>query len=287
MARPQTAICAEGAQFGIFLTLTLEDGPTAAAVVRRAAAALPGLTAAALPGRAAGGPLSAIGFGATAWPRLFGGGRAPADLFVHIHSPYHDANFAVARALMSRLEDGARLVEEIHGFRTQGGRDLTGFVDGTENPQDEDRARVALVGAADPAFAGGSYAHIQRYIHDLRRWESLDVAAQEAAVGRTKADDIELDDEVKPPTAHIARVVIEQDGAELEILRHSLPYGTTTEHGLYFLAYGGSPAPFRRMLDRMVRRDGEGHADRLLDFTRPVTGAAFFMPSLDFLEALA
>ena len=78
--------------------------------------------------------------------------------------------------------------------------------------------------------------------------------------------------------------MIEEEGEELEILRHSLPYGTTSEHGLYFVAYCRSPAPFRKMLERMVLRDGEGHADRLLDFTTAVTGAAFFAPSLEFLE---
>jgi putative iron-dependent peroxidase len=306
MVRPQAAICAEGGVFGIFLTLTLAADEDAAPVVRRVAAALPALTPGVGDWLGEPGLVSAIGFGAAVWPRLFGARRpaalapfealadgprsapaTPGDLLVHIHSSRHDANFALAREVVRRLEGAARLVEEIHGFRYSGGRDLTGFVDGTENPKGEARAQVALVGAEDPDFAGGSYAHVQRYVHDLKRWERAPVSEQEAAIGRTKADDLELDDEVKPASAHIARVVIEEGGEELEILRHGLPYGTTTEHGLYFLAYGSSPAPFRKMLARMVRRDAGGHYDHLLDFTRPVTGAAFFVPSLAFLETTA
>lgn len=306
MVRPQAAICAEGGAFGIFLTLTLASDGDAVPVVRRTAAALPGLTSQAADRLNEAGLVSAIGFGAAVWPRLFGnrqpaalapfealadGARlAPAtaaDLFIHIHSSRHDANFALAREVMERLRGATRLVEEIHGFRTSEGRDLIGFVDGTENPKGCERAEVAVVGLEDPDFAGGSYVHLQRYVHDLWRWERLSVGEQEATVGRTKVDDLELDDAVKPASAHIARVVIEEAGEELQIVRHSLPYGTTTEQGLYFVAYGRSPAPFRKMLARMVRRDADGHYDHLLDFTRPVTGAAFFVPSLTFLESIA
>ncbi len=306
MVRPQAAICAEEAAFGIFMTLTLEADGDAAPTVRRTAAALPVLTAGMAEQLGERALVSAIGFGAAVWPRLFGarqpaaltsfkdladGPRSapatPADLFIHIHSSRHDANFALARKVMGRLEGAACLVEEIHGFRYREGRDLTGFVDGTENAKGEERTKVALVGAEDPDFVGGSYVHLQRYVHDLPRWEQRTVSEQEAIIGRTKVDDLELDDEVKPASAHIARVVIEEDGEELEILRHSLPYGTTTENGLYFVAYGRSPEPFRKMLARMVQRDGEGHYDHLLDFTRPVTGAAFFVPSLAFLERIA
>jgi porphyrinogen peroxidase len=305
MTVSQTGICAEGEAFGLFLTLVVADGPAVWAVVRRVAAALAGMNAAAALRLEEPNLACAIAFGADAWDRLCGpqrpaeltpfeplsdGGRVapatPADLFLHIHSARHDANFALAREVMAALGDAVRVVEEIHGFKTLGGRDLTGFVDGTENPKGEERAEVALVGAEDPDFAGGSYVNIQRYVHNLPRWEGLPVADQEAAVGRTKADDVELDDDIKPPTAHIARVVIEEDGQELELVRHSLPYGTTSENGLYFVAYGRSPQPFRKMLQRMVVRDNDGSYDRLLDFTHPVTGSSFFAPSLAVLRQL-
>ncbi len=305
MAEAQSGILAEGEAFGVFLTALLAEGDEAAAQVRRIAAELPALTRSMAARLGDSSLVSVIAFGAAAWPRLFAAAKpeglvpfesladgprrapaTPADLFIHIHSSRHDVNFALAREVMKRLGAAARLVEEVHGFRYLEGRDLTGFVDGTENAKGGERAGVALVGGEDTVFAGGSYVSLQRYVHDLGRWEALALAEQEGAIGRTREDDQELDDAVKPPSAHIARVVIEEEGAELEILRHSLPYGTTVEHGLYFVAYCRSPAPFRKMLERMVRRDGDGHADRLLDFTTPVTGAAFFAPATAFLEGL-
>ena len=302
MAEAQSGILAEGESFGVFVTALVAEGGEAAAQVRRLAAELPALTRATAARLGDCSLVSSIAFGAAVWPRLFsqekpaglepfepladGPRRAPAtpaDLFLHIHSGRQDANFVLAREVMKRLGDAVRPVEEIHGFKYLDGRDFTGFVDGTENARGGERAGVALVGDENPAHAGGSYVSLQRYVHDLGRWEALPRAGQEGAIGRTRDDDLELDDAVKPPSAHIARVVIEEEGGELEILRHSLPYGTTSEHGLYFVAYCRSPAPFRKMLERMVRRDESGHADRLLDFTAPVTGAAFFAPSIEAL----
>lgn len=303
MPRAQSAICAEGGDFALFLTFTLPDGADLIPV-RRALAALPALTDTVAAEMGEPALTSALGIGAAVWGRLTGqdkpeglvpfeplaeGDRsAPAtaaDLFLHIHSPRADADLMLARRFRARLGGAATLVEEVMGFRHMGNRDMTGFVDGTENPEGAERAEVALV--ADGPFAGGSFVSVQRYVHNLPKWESLPVSEQEAAVGRTKETDEELDDEVKPPTAHIARVVIKEDDEELEILRHSMPYGSTSEHGLYFVAYCADPAPFRRMLERMVLTRADGHRDRLLDFTTPVTGAAFFTPSVDVLEKLA
>jgi len=302
MTQPQSAICAEGGDFGLFLTLVLADGDVAP--VRRVLAALPDMTEALAAQLDEPGLLSSVAIGAECWGRLTGrelpdglvpfaplaeGGRkapaTPADLFLHIHSPRVDANLMLARRVMGALGSHVRVVEEVMGFRHLGKRDLTGFVDGTENPEGDERAEVALV--KDGPFAGGSFVSLQRYVHDLPRWEGLSLADQEAAIGRTKESDEEMDDEVKPPSAHIARVVIEEDGRELEVLRHSMPYGTTSENGLYFIAYCASPLPFRKMLERMVLSAGDGHHDRLLDFTRAVTGAAFFAPSVEFLTSLS
>lgn len=302
MALAQTAICADTGNFGLFITLQLAEG--GATGVRRAAAALPALTRAVADKLAEPALVSALGIGAQAWDAVVGAAKpaglvpfapladgdrlapaTPADLFLHIHSPRHDANLVLAREFMRALAGSATVVEEIMGYKHLGGRDLTGFVDGTENPEGAERAEVALV--AEGPFAGGSYVSLQRYVHNLLKWDSTPVPEQEQAVGRTKDDDQELDDDIKPPTAHIARVVIEEDGEELEVLRHSLPYGGTGENGLYFVAYCADPGPFRRMLERMVLRDENGAYDRLLDFTRPVTGAAFFTPSADMLESLA
>ena len=306
MAEPQSAICPETGNFAVYLTLTLCAGADSAAIVRRVAGGLERLTAEIAAETGEPSLVSAIGFGAAIWVRLFGqrgprelapfeplsdGPRAapatPADLFLHIHSARHDVNFLLARRVTCELEGAVHVVEEIHGFKHLGGRDLTGFVDGTENPKGDERALCALIGDEEADFAAGSHVNIQRYVHDLKNWNRQSLEAQEAAIGRTKTDDVELDDDEKPASAHIARVVIEENGEELRIVRHSAPYGTCAEHGLYFVAYGSSPLPFRRMLERMVIRDADGQYDRLLDFSKAVTGAAFFVPSRDFLHGFA
>jgi putative iron-dependent peroxidase len=247
--------------------------------------------------------LSAVAFSARAWPKLFksppppglvpfkaikDGPRTapatPADLFVHIHSHHHHANFALARRFMAEVRNTTNLVEEVQGFRGFEERDLIGFVDGTENPKGKDRIETAIAGRELGEFAGGSFVTVQRYVHDLARWERQSVKTQENAIGRTKKTNIEMSDAKKPATAHIARVVMEENGRELEILRQGLPYGTTGEAGVYFIAYGRTPTNFRRMLERMMRADAAGHHDHLMNFTQAVTGTNFFAPSVDFLK---
>jgi putative iron-dependent peroxidase len=304
MPKPQGAIVPESGDYGVYLTYTLR--PRAAReALRRACAALPALTKEAARESGEKSLVSAIAIGARAWPRIFGPAKprelapfktigtgkriapaTPADLFVHITSNRQDANFILARRVADAFHDVARMVEEVHGFRYLGGKDLTGFIDGTENPKGAEIPKAALVGAEDPAFAGGSYVSIQRYIHNLKLWDKQSLAAQEATIGRTKKHDIEIDDAKKPPTAHIARVVIEEDGEELQILRRSLPYGTATQAGLYFIAYGRNAHNFRRMLTNMMVHDSHGHHDHLMDFVHAVTGASFFAPSLDFLARI-
>jgi putative iron-dependent peroxidase len=301
MPTPQKAICPPASSFAIFLTFCLKEGHALA--VRPLLAAIP--LAADDTAKRLAEPLlySGVGVGAAAWVAIFGGPppdglvpfqalhegprqapSTPADLFIHIRGARHDACFALARSVVDLLAGTTTLVEEIHGFRNHEARDLTGFVDGTENPTGDERAVVALVPENAGLHAGGSYVSVQRYVHALDRWERLAVSEQEAAIGRTKADDVELAGAVKPPFAHISRVVIEEDGEELEILRQGLPYGTTSTCGVYFVAYCRRPEPFRQMLDRMVRSASDGHHDRLLDFTQAVTGASFFMPSREFLS---
>ncbi len=304
MARPQSAILPESGSFGLFLTMLVRPGGGPA--VRKLGGALENLAVEVAKRASLPMPVCAMGIGAQAWDEVVARPRpkhlapfkmirdgarcapsTPADLFFHLHSANHDANFALARDIRTALGEAATVVEEIHCFKHFGGRDLTGFVDGTENPKDDERAPVALVGEEEPGFEGGSYVNVQRYVHDLAAWEKLSVPEQEAVIGRTKAEDQELPPEAKPKTAHIARVVIEEDGQELEILRHSMPYGTTTEAGLYFVAYGKSPANFEKMLARMLVAERHGEHDHLMRYTRAVTGCAFFVPSIDFLEDLA
>ncbi|OFV90681.1 MAG: hypothetical protein A3J75_07275 [Acidobacteria bacterium RBG_16_68_9] len=143
-----------------------------------------------------------------------------------------------------------------------------------------------MIGNEDAAFAGGSYVFTQRYVHDLKTWAQVPVKEQERVIGRRKRDSRELPAKVKPPTAHISRVVIEEDGEELEIVRHSFPYGTVSEAGLFFIAYTRNLDIPEKMLRRMMGTVGDGLHDHLMDFSRAVSGATFFAPSLRVLRTL-
>lgn len=213
--------------------------------------------------------------------------HTPVDILLHIRSERHDLNYKAAVLLVNRLADSVTLAHEVHGFRYLDSRDLTGFVDGTENPQGEHRAAVALVGDDDPVFSGGSYIHLQRYEHDLEAWNRITVKQQEDILGRTKVDNKEYASADKALFAHTKRTSLKDaDGQSVEILRHSMPYGNLTQRGLMFASYGRSPKAFVQMLESMVLGDGAGNHDHLLHYSQAVTGQAFFAPSIEWLESL-
>ena len=254
------------------------------------------------------GSLSCVmGFGSEAWDRLFGSPRpaelhpfreiragarhavsTPGDLLFHIRAKRMDLCFELATQIMARLGDAVSPVDEVHGFRYFDDRDLLGFVDGTENPRGEAAIDAMLIGAEDAAFAGGSYVIVQKYLHDLAGWNALPTEAQERIIGRTKLSDIELDDAIKPTSAHNALTTIEEDGKEIKILRDNMPFGRVAEgeFGTYFIGYSRSPRTIEQMLENMFVGRPPGNYDRLLDFSRAVTGNLFFVPSATFLEAV-
>jgi putative iron-dependent peroxidase len=292
MAVPQPGIFAQGTRSHYHLEFDLRAGVTDEQI----RAALGGLRE---PAVTAGGSNVVVGFGATLWrwlepdaappdlapfePIEGQGRRAPAtqhDLWVWSHGTGEDVELDVARAINAALAPVAMLAAERPGFVYRDSRDLTGFVDGTENPPLERAHDVAIVPDLKPG-AGGSFVMTQRWVHDLAAFHAQDVDGQERTFGRTKPDSVELDD--KPASAHIARVVIEEDGEELEIYRRSVPYGTVLEHGLYFVAFSADPSRFTKMLARMFGTSGDGLHDRLTDFTHPVSGSFYFAPALDDL----
>ena len=245
-------------------------------------------------------------FGSDAWDILFGLPRpvglhpfkavvagprhsvsTPGDILFHIRAERMDLCFELATLISTRLGDAVTAVDETHGFRYFDDRDLTGFVDGTENPVGPEAVEATIVGDEDPGATGGSYVLVQKYVHDLVKWEALTTEAQELIIGRTKLADVELDDETKPSYAHNALTVIEENGVEIDILRHNMPFGNVTgESGTYFIGYARSPRVLLLMIDRMFVGSPPGNYDRLLDFTHPVTGTLFFAPSADFLDDL-
>ncbi len=249
-----------------------------------------------------------IGFGSDVWDQLFGLPRpaelhpfreihgrphravsTPGDILFHIRATRMDLCFELATQIMARLGHAVSPVDEVHGFRYFDDRDLIGFVDGTENPTDEAAIEATIIGDEDAAFAGGSYVVVQKYLHDLGGWNALSTEAQERIVGRTKLSDIELDDAVKPTFAHNALTTIAEDGKQLEILRDNMPFGNVAkgEFGTYFIGYARSPRRIEQMLVNMFVGRPAGNYDRLLDFSRAVTGTLFFVPSATFLENVA
>ena len=303
---PQSGILPEDGAFGLFLTFSLNNAGALAPVLRRCRD-IPGLTSDTGARDPRANLTSVVGFGWDLWQRLAdvtspSGFRnftpigteplqAPAtggDIFIHIHSGRHDLNFLLAREILQPIRQEIDVLDETHGFRYLDSRDLTGFIDGTENPQGAERAEAALIDNGDSAFTGGSFILAQRYVHDLEKWGRLAETEQEKVIGRTKPDSVELEDSEKPPTAHISRVVIEEQGEELEILRHSMPYGTVSrEAGLFFLAYSKDISIFDKMLARMFGVSGDGLHDHLMDYTRPVSGAYFYAPPADILVSLS
>ncbi|HEY3869947.1 MAG TPA: Dyp-type peroxidase [Actinocrinis sp.] len=260
--------------------------------------------------RAPGAGLTCVaGIGSEAWDRLFTGPRpaelhpfehlqgprhtapaTPGDLLFHIRARRMDLCFELAAQIMRRVGGALSVLDEVHGFKYFDERDLMGFVDGTENPVGRAATAAAHVSAeADPGFAGGSYVIVQKYLHDLEAWNRLPVDEQERVVGRTKLDDIELPDEVKPADSHVAlTTIVDEDGEERQIVRDNMPFGRVGigEFGTYFIGYAATPGVTEQMLRNMFLGSPPGRTDRILEFSTAVTGVLFFVPSADFLEEL-
>ncbi len=249
-----------------------------------------------------------VGIGVEAWARLFGGSRpaelhpfrelvgpthyapsTPGDLLFHIRALRLDLCFGLAAQVMQRLRGQVTVRDEVYGFKYGDVRDFLGFVDGTENPVGPAASAVVLVGDEDPSFAGGSYVIVQKYQHDLDAWGALPVEEQERVIGRTKLDNIELANTVKPADSHVAMTtIVDADGTQRQILRDNMPFGRvgTHEFGTYFIGYARTPAVIEQMLERMFLGTPEATHDRILDFSAAVTGTLFFAPTADFLDAL-
>ena len=207
------------------------------------------------------------------------------DLHFHLRS-FNNRGicYDMAAAISGVLESVAVCVEEVHGFRYWDGRSILGFVDGTENPQGEKlRAYFGLIGDGDPAYEGGSYLFVQKYIHDLKAFNALSVPEQEAVFGRHKASDVEMPDDVKPKNSHSAVANI---GDDFKIIRDNMPFGNmaANEMGTYFIAYASVFSTVKKMLNKMFIGEPEGNYDRLLDFSLAKTGTLFFVPTLDMLD---
>lgn len=297
MSNPQSAILPEAGPFAQYTLLKITQNPEA---VLEQLQALPKLVEELNQTQSGASLTLSIAFTRSFWRQLdvdmpaelidfpvLGEGdiTAPStdvDALIHCHSNRHDLHFYLLRKFMSLVVDNVEIVDETNSYRFLDARDMTDFIDGTENPKDAQREEVALIPEGE--FAGGSYVMVQRFIHNLPAWNRLSVSAQEKVIGRTKPDSIELDD--VPAASHVGRVDIKEEGKGLKIVRHSLPYGSVSgEHGLLFIAYCNTLHNFKAMLESMYGVT-DGKTDQLLRFTKAVTGAYFFAPSAEKLQNL-
>lgn len=298
-------VVAKPARSSIFLVMTIREGAEAA--VRDVLANVSGIT------RSAGfrapddDAITVVGIGSNAWDRLFGTPKpahlhpfipfagdkhtapsTPGDLLFHLRARQLDVCFEIARILTDELDGLVDIVDEVHGFKYFDERDLLGFVDGTENPEGKDATDAVLVDD-DPEFNGGSYVIVQKYTHDLRAWGAQPVEEQERVIGRTKLDDVEFPDDVKPTNSHVALNTIEDaEGNEHDIMRFNMAFGDfkSGEKGTYFIGYAKDPAVTEQMLENMFIGKPEGNYDRILDFSTALTGCLFFVPSIDLLDGM-
>lgn len=289
----------------IFLVVTVNWTPKSKAIIGNFCADFSALVRS-VGFREQEGTLSCVmGFGSDSWDHLFrkprpkelhkfreirSGNRhavsTAGDFLFHIRAQRMDLCFELATQITTRLGPIIRSTDEVHGFRFFDSRDLIGFVDGTENPKGQEASDVSIIADEDPEFAGGSYVIVQKYLHDLAGWNKLPIEKQEHIIGRTKLNDVELDDKIKPSYAHNTLNKVVRDDQEIKILRDNMPFGNAgaKEFGTYFIGYSRSPSIIEEMLHNMFDGKPTGNYDRILDYSRAVTGSLFFVPSATFLE---
>ncbi|KIW51779.1 hypothetical protein PV05_10465 [Exophiala xenobiotica] len=291
-----------------FLVLTINPDPSAIKTVRSVLSSVDDLTK-----NVAFRDLQAlfactVGIGSDAWDQVTGLPRpaelhpfkevkgkvhtavsTPGDLLFHIRSQRRDLCFEFERQVMELLGDAVSVVDETVGFRYFDARDLLGFVDGTANPVGPAVNASIVVAEEDPGSAGGSYIVVQKYLHDMKRWRGLSTEAQESIIGRTKLDNIELDDaDEGMQMSHKSLATIEDESGEHDILRDNMPFGSpgSKEFGTYFIGYSRKLWVTEKMLERMFIGNPPGLHDRILDYSTAVTGTTFFAPAANVLAGL-
>jgi len=273
----QSAILAPPTAAGRFITLGLTRDAKPRDVVARLGALTVGADLIVGLGAPLVGALGKQIAGLRAFPELRGpGGAFPSTqgaVWLSLGGTDPGAILHRARRVVASLGDSLRIDEDLPSFVYGGGRDLTGFEDGTENPKGERAIEVAF--GAGPAVTGGCFVATQKWIHDLGGFERLSRTARNDVIGR----DIDSNEELAsaPLSAHVKRAAQESYDPQAFLLRRSMPWGDVREHGLYFVAYAASLDPFERILRRMAGLD-DGVVDALLSFSRAVTGGYFWCP---------
>lgn len=304
------AVDAPLTQSATFLVLSITDASNAIRTVRSTLASVDDLSKNVAIRDLNASFACTVGIGSDVWNRVTGLPRpaelhpfpalkgavhtavsTPGDLLFHIRSERRDLNFEFERQLMDLLGDTVKAVDETVGFRYFDVRDLLGFVDGTANPVGQALPVATLTTQEnDSSAAGGSYIVVQKYVHDLRAWGALPTEKQEAIIGRTKLDNVELEDAASgEQQSHKSLATIKDEaGNEHDILRDNMPFGSpgSGEFGTYFIGYSRRLWVIEKMLQRMFIGEPAGKHDRILDFSKPLTGTTFFAPSTNLLASL-
>ncbi|ETN43813.1 uncharacterized protein HMPREF1541_11137 [Cyphellophora europaea CBS 101466] len=292
-----------------FLVLSITDSPGAVDTIKSTLAGIDGLAKNVAIRDLNASFACTTGIGSDAWDRVTGLPRpselhkfrevkgkqhiavsTPGDLLFHIRAERRDLCFEFERQLMEQLGDAVKMVDETVGFRYFDVRDLLGFVDGTANPVGQAVPNSVVIAGEDANAIGGSYIVVQKYLHDIKGWKNLPVEKQEAIIGRTKLENVELDDAPDDQQkAHKTLATIEDEqGNEHDILRDNMPFGNPAkgEFGTYFIGYSRKLWVTEKMLERMFIGDPPGLHDRILDYSTAVTGTTFFAPSASILANL-
>ena len=299
MPTPQTGIFALGDAAHIYLEFSLTAGTAAEALVA-------GVVAIHEPRTTVGGVNAVIGFRPELWrsvapdetPAQLTGFNEPlagsegysmpatqADLWLWIAGASYDVVFDLARDAVAKLAPLATLERELEGWSYRHSRDLTGFEDGTENPALMIAPGIATIADGSPG-AGGTVLLFQQWVHQTKDWEALTDAAQERVIGRTKADSTEFPEDVMPEDAHVPRTTVDENGEERKIFRRNTAYGNVSSHGTVFVGFGADQWRLDRMLRRMAGAE-DGLRDALTRYSNPLTGAYYFVPSLQALQRFA
>ena len=302
MNHPQTAIIPDHAQAGIFIEADIRDGryDDIKTACRSSLEALEKLKTR-FPEDILG---MTIAFGSEAWKAfghaeegseikpfpVMGNGLAPStqhDIYIHIQAYRQNAAFALAQSVFAAFGDSISVATEEHGLRLYEDRSLDGLVDGTDNPQGDENVRNVAIIPEDRPDAGGSYVLLQKYLHDLKKWDAVPVAEQEASIGRSKEANEEFSKDVRLPDSHLGRVNLKENGVGLKIVRRSLPFGKLSgEHGLMFTAYCHTLHNIEVQLLHMFG-DADGKTDLLLKhLSTAVSGAYYYAPSVERLQNL-
>ena len=294
MNTPQGGIFALGTASHAYLEFSVRDKSSGAELVRM-------ISALREPRTTMGGVNLVVGFRPELW-REVSGGELPTqlggfdedlvgadgyvmpatqhDAVLWLSGSAYDVIFDVARAAVTSLQELASLDEETSSWPYRHDRDLTGFIDGSENPDLIDAPELVLVPEGVPG-AGGTILLLQKWLHDAASWEGLTDTEQEQVIGRTKLDSIELDP--RPADSHVATTDQDRFG---KIFRRNTPFGTVGEHGTMFVGFSAEQEPLVTMLESMAGV-GDSVRDALTRYTLPLSGAYYFVPSTEALRAIS